>query len=572
GLDPAAVLQVAVTIEPGRQVELSFLLGEAATAAEVRALVNRYRTPEQVEAALDATRRAWEQRLDTLQVRTPVLSVDLLLNRWLLYQDLSCRFWARSAFYQSGGAFGFRDQLQDSMALFYAVPALARQHILESAARQFVEGDVQHWWHADTGAGVRTRCSDDLVWLPYVAARYIEVTGDAQILDASVAFIEGPALENSETEKLFTPSVAAETAPLWEHCRRALEHAWRLGPHGLPLFGSGDWNDGMNLVGAGGKGESVWLAWFMAKVLRKFASVVELKEPALAALLHDRAASLANAVERSCWDGEWYLRGFFDDGEPLGSRNNPELQIASLPQSWAVISGAADPVRAKRALDSAEGRLVRDKDKLILLFTPPFDHSQPNPGYVMGYPPGVRENGGQYTHGSLWLAMARARQNDGDSAVKLLQLMSPVESSLNPEAVARYRGEPYVMAADVSATTAREGCCGWTWYTGSAGWMYRIWMEEVLGFRLRGSTFTIDPKIPGDWQGFELTYRYRSARYEIVVKRDNDPGPNTLQVDEQSVESVQLADDGAVHRVTLILRQRTPAASDLAESVLQESH
>ncbi len=316
-----------------------FLLGEAANADEVRTFVSRYRTPPQVEAALDATRRVWNDRLGVITVRTPVLSVDFLLNRWLLYQALSCRFWGRSALYQSGGAFGFRDQLQDVMALFYALPGVAREHILVSAARQFVEGDVQHWWHADTGLGVRTRCSDDLVWLPYVVARYIQVTGDRGILDEEIPFLEGALLADGETEKVFVPAISALRAPLWEHCRRALEHAWRLGAHNLPLFGSGDWNDGMNLVGVEGKGESVWLAWFLCTVYKMFAPLLEPKDSGEAARLRERAAALAQSAERSCWDGEWYLRGFFDNGQPLGSRNNPEAQLDSLPQSWAVLSG-----------------------------------------------------------------------------------------------------------------------------------------------------------------------------------------------------------------------------------------
>ncbi|HXA50806.1 MAG TPA: glycosyl hydrolase family 65 protein, partial [Candidatus Acidoferrum sp.] len=574
GLDPAAALQVTLRIEPGAQVDVIFVLGEAANVEEVRTLVNRYRTPTDVQTALDTTRRTWDERLGVLQVHTPALSIDFLLNRWLLYQSLSCRFWGRSATYQSGGAFGFRDQLQDSMALFYSLPEVARSHILTSASRQFVEGDVQHWWHPDTGAGVRTRCSDDLVWLPYVVARYVEVTGDRGILDEDVPFIQGPLLQDKEQEKLFVPAIAAETAPLWEHCRRALEHAWRLGEHELPLFGSGDWNDGMNLVGAGGKGESVWLAWFLCAAYELWAPLLEQWKPDEAEQLHDRACALKNAVERSAWDGEWYLRGYFDDGSPLGSHANPEAQIDSLPQSWAILAKSDRPERAQRAVGSALERLVRERERLVLLFTPPFDKSQPSPGYLMGYPPGVRENGGQYTHGSLWLAMACAQMGDAANAIKLLQLMNPIETTRSPEGMARYRGEPYAVAADVSVAPERVGQSGWTWYTGSAGWMYRIWIEEVLGFRLRGDRLTITPIIPDEWPGFEITFRYGSSTYEISVIRKGEGELVTLEEDGCRVEGdvLILASDGRTHRVIAFLAKAPlPDSRGLLETTLQES-
>ena len=556
--DPGIALQVAVTLEPGGQTEVTFLLGQAETMAQVREITARYNDPASVEKALVDVRQFWDSVLGALQVKTPVLSADLLLNRWLLYQSLSCRFWGRSALYQSGGAFGFRDQLQDSMAFLHSVPQITRKHILVSAARQFREGDVQHWWHPETGVGVRTLCSDDLLWLPFVVAQYVLVSGETAILDEQVPFIEGPLLKGGEHEHMFTPAISPDTEPLWEHCRRALEHGWRLGRHGLPLIGNGDWNDGLNLVGVEGKGESVWLAWFLCTTLENFAQAMETRDTGrpLAAEWRRKAAALKQQTEKTSWDGDWYLRAFFDNGAPMGSHANEEMRIDSLPQSWAVISGAGDAARSRRAMDSAESNLVREQDRMVLLFTPPLDHSQPNPGYIMGYPPGLRENGGQYTHGSLWMALAWQRMREGGRAVRLLQMMNPVEHSRGPEDVARYRGEPYVVTADVYAAPGRVGQSGWTWYTGSAGWMYRIWTEEVLGFKLRGDMLAIDPVLPDDWPGFEMTYRYRSTVYEISVARREGETP--------AASPIQLIDDGGKHQIAIwlpaVLKQEAPAA------------
>ena len=555
GLDPAGALQLSVAIDPQGQSEIVFLLGQAENVESVRALVKRYRDGGNVEKALAETHRWWDSTLSALQVHTPVLSTDFLLNRWLLYQSMSCRFWGRTALYQSSGAFGFRDQLQDSMAFLTAAPELTRAHILASAARQFVDGDVQHWWHAETGAGVRTRCSDDLIWLPYAVAHYIEVTGDAAILDEEVSWLEGAPLAAGEQERLFAPVISTHREPLWEHCRRALEQGSRFGSHGLPLFGSGDWNDGMNRVGMEGRGESVWLGWFLSTVLEMFSRTMEKRSGGaeLAAGWRARAAAVAKSLEESAWDGEWYLRGFFDDGTPLGSHANQEARIDSLPQSWAVISNSASAERAARAMASAQAELVDERYRLVKLFTPPFDHSSPNPGYIMGYPQGLRENGGQYTHGSLWMAMAHARMGNANAAVHLLKLMSPVELTRTPEDVARYRAEPYIVSADVSAAQGKNGRSGWTWYTGSAAWMYRIWTEEILGFQLRGDTLILKPAIPDDWPGFELRYRHRSSTYEIAVVKDSASERTTLEVDGQKTNDnvIRLADDGATHRVTL---------------------
>jgi cyclic beta-1,2-glucan synthetase len=550
--DPAFALQVAVSLEPNQQTDVTFLLGQADTIEHVRELVARYSGPAEIDNALEDARQHWDSILGALQVRTPVLSTDLLLNRWLLYQSLSCRFWGRSALYQSGGAFGFRDQLQDSMAFLNAAPYITRHHILVSAARQFPEGDVQHWWHPETGTGVRTLCSDDMLWLPYVAAQYVKVTGDGAILDEEAHFIDGALLKPGEHEHMFVPTESPQSAPLWEHCRRALERGWRLGPHGLPLMGNGDWNDGMNLVGADGKGESVWLAFFLCAAIEAFASVIEDRAGGrtVAAEWRQKATALKQQIETVAWDGDWYLRAFFDNGEPLGSHANEEARIDSLPQSWSVISGAGSGARCREAMDSAQSHLVREQDKMVLLFTPPFDHSQPSPGYIMGYPPGLRENGGQYTHGSLWMAMAWARLREGKRAVHLLQLMNPVEHSRNPEDAARYRGEPYVVAADIYAAPGREGQCGWTWYTGSAGWMYRLITESLLGLRLEVNRLHLVPRLPAGWESFQVHYRYRETVYHITVAR---AGEALLTIDGKAHEAgpIPLVDDGREHSVEL---------------------
>ena len=544
GLDPVGAMQSRVRLQPGETATVVCVIGQGASVEEARALATRYRDPQQAAAALERTKAWWDRRLDTLQVRLPVLSAQMLVNRWLPYQVLSCRFWARSAFYQSGGAFGFRDQLQDSMAFVYWAPELARQHILATAARQFPEGDVQHWWHPETGAGPRTRCSDDMLWLPYVVTHYVRVTGDESILRERVPFIDGPELEPGQDERLF---VAAEDPtrglPLIDHCLRAIERGHRLGEHGLPLFGNGDWNDGMNRVGHEGRGESVWVAWFLAAVMREFAPFTQ-----NGSQLRSRADELVRNIEAHGWDGAWYLRGFFDDGTPLGSRDNEEARIDSLTQSWAVLAGGSDPLRARAAIVSAVEHLVRKDTRQVLLFTPGFDHSRPHPGYIMGYPPGIRENGGQYTHGSLWLPLALARMGLGVDAVSLMQLMNPVEASRDPDAVARYAGEPYVSPADVYASPRHAGRCGWTWYTGSAAWMYRVWLEGILGFRLTGDRLVLDPVLPAGWDDAEITYRHGEAVYRIRVAA----GPERMiRHNGRPVEVIYLDRAAAEHEVVV---------------------
>src|SRR5437867_3271491 len=564
GLDPCSALQVVVEIDPGETAEMTFLLGQADDEEKARNIVNRFRDPANVEAAFQETRQWWDRLLSTIEVETPELSTNFLLNRWLLYQTLSCRVWGRSAFYQSSGAYGFRDQLQDVMALVHAAPEIARDHILRAAARQFVEGDVQHWWHPESGAGVRTRISDDLLWLPFVTAHYVRTTGDAAILDQIVPFLEANPLETQQIESLSIPVASHEEGTLLEHCWRAIARSATAGPHRLPLIGGGDWNDGLNRVGLGGKGESVWLAWFEICVLNDFTELLALRE------LHDeakacraRAAELAQTVDAQAWDGAWYRRGYLDDGTPFGSRENAEARIDSLPQTWAAISGAGDSDRVEAALRSLEENLVREADDLILLFTPPFDKTAADVGYIKGYPPGVRENGGQYTHAATWVAMAFARQGDGDRAVRLLRMLNPVEHARDEKDCERYKVEPYVIPGDVYSLAGHVGRGGWTWYTGAAAWTYRVWLEEILGFQRCGDKLRINPVIPTDWAGFQLRYRFQNTTYRIAVENPDhcSHGVVLVEVDGIAVpdEIVTLRDDGLGHEVRVVLGSKTSA-------------
>ncbi|HVP29069.1 MAG TPA: glucoamylase family protein [Myxococcota bacterium] len=559
GLDPCAALQTWIELRPNERVEVVFLLGDAPTREEARALVARYRT-----ADLDATFRAvvagWDDVLERVQVKTPDRSLDLLLDRWLLYQTLACRVWARSAFYQASGAYGFRDQLQDGMALVVSRPALTREHLLRAAARQFAAGDVQHWWLPASGQGVRTRFADDAVWLPYAAAHYLAVTADRAVLDEPVPFLEGPELRDGEHESFFEPTISGRPATLYEHCARGLERSLEVGSHGLPLFGGGDWNDGMNRVGVEGKGESVWLGWFLHATLEAFAPLAEERGDAARATAWRRhALGLRQALEGEAWDGAWYRRGYFDDGTPLGSASSDECRIDSIAQSWGVISGAADAERAATAMASLEKRLVRREDGLVLLFTPPFDRTPHDPGYIKGYPPGIRENGGQYTHAAVWVAVAWAMLGDGDRAAEVLSLLNPIHHASTRAAVHRYKAEPYVTCADVYAEPPHVGRGGWTWYTGSAAWMYRAGLEWILGFRVRGTWLEIDPCVPKAWPRFEIAYRHGSARYEIAVENPAgvSRGVVRLELDGAPISGakprIPLADDGAIHRVRVVL-------------------
>jgi cyclic beta-1,2-glucan synthetase len=559
GLDACGALQAPVDLEPGEAVEIVFFLGQAASEAEAQALIERYRAAD-LDAVLEEVTDFWDDVLGTIQVKTPDRAMDVMLNRWLLYQTLACRIWARSAFYQASGAYGFRDQLQDGMALALSRPALTREHLLRAAARQFVEGDVQHWWLPPTGQGVRTRISDDRVWLACAAAHYVATSGDRAVLDETVPFLEGQKLAAGEHDAYFQPMLAEEHASLFEHCARALDQSLAMGAHGLPLIGTGDWNDGMNRVGEHGKGESVWLGWFLHATLTEFAPLAKSRgDDARAEKWLSYAAALQASLERDGWDGDWYRRGYFDDGTPLGASASDECRIDSIAQSWAVISGAADPARAQRAMAAVDEHLIRPADGLALLFTPPFDRTPLDPGYIKGYPPGIRENGGQYTHAAAWSVIAFAALGQGDKAAALFSLLNPINHAGTRADVQRYKVEPYVVAADIYSVPPNLSRGGWTWYTGSAGWLYRAGIESILGFRLAGATLLLDPCIPKAWPRFEIDFKYHSARYDITVEnpRGVSRGLASITLDGKPLPAgrarVPLVDDGATHKVHVIL-------------------
>ena len=558
GSDPCAALKLFVDLEAGEAKEIHFLLGQGAHRQEALALVQRFQDRAQLDAAWQAAQVQWENLLGVVQVETPDRQMDLMLNRWLPYQNLSCRIWGRSGFYQSSGAYGFRDQLQDVMATLHAAPEVARQQILRAAGRQFEAGDVLHWWHPPSGRGVRTRISDDLLWLPYVTAEYLSSTQDEAILQQPLSFLQGPALADEEEEQYGHYEAAAEPASLYEHCCRAIERANRRGAHGLPLMGAGDWNDGLNRVGIAGQGESIWLGWFLYATLARFVPICQrLGDEERAQQYRWRMAKLRLALEDHGWDGEWYLRAFYDDGRPLGSQQSREYRISSIAQSWAVLSGASGGQRAQQAINALWQHLVRPAEQLVLLFAPPFDQTSQDPGYIKGYPPGIRENGGQYTHAATWAGWACAWLGRGSDAHRLFQMLNPISHADSAAKAHRYRVEPYVVAADVYGISPHTGRGGWTWYTGSAGWLYRLGLEAILGVCRQGPVLRLDPCIPETWPTYHVHYRLGQAIYLIEVLNPErlNRGVKQVSLDGRPLPDglIPLVDDGREHQVQVLL-------------------
>lgn len=561
---PMTALQVHLDLPPSGEATAVFVLGQGADEAEARELALRFARPG---AGLEEARRRWDELLGQLQVSTPDPALDLLVNRWLLHQVLACRFWGRTATYQSSGAIGFRDQLQDSLALLHTAPHLTRAQLLLAAAHQFPEGDVLHWWHPPAARGVRTRITDDLVWLPFATSLYVAATGDEGVLDEEVPFLDGAPLAEGEHERYAEYRPGSIAGTLLEHGLRALDHASRTGPRGLPLIGTGDWNDGFDRVGAGGRGESVWLAWFLVATLRRFAPLCRLRD------LHERADELearadafVAAIEERAWDWDRYIRAFYDDGTPLGARGQPECEIDVIAQAWSVLSGAADPARARLSMATAEEHLVDDEHGIVRLFTPPFTGRGADPGYIRAYPQGIRENGGQYTHGAVWAAWAFAELGDAERAHRLFRYLAPMRHAQTREACRVYRVEPYVVAADVGGHPPHVGRGGWSWYTGSAAWLYRFAVEGLLGIRRRGAALAIAPLLPPSWPGFTLRYRYGSSRYDVEVIATADAERVRVEVDGREVEGgeVPLVDDGRVHRVRVTLARAPRRAASAA--------
>ena len=558
GFDPCAAIQVQVALRPGDSRDIVFLLGMAQESQEIVRNTRIYLDAAQAKASLLAVQAFWQNKISVVQVHTPVKSMNLMLNGWLQYQVLSCRLWARSGFYQSGGAFGFRDQLQDSLPAALLWPEIARAQILLHACHQFTQGDVQHWWHEPSGKGIRSRFSDDRLWLPYTVAEYIRITGDSSILSESMPFLEEGPLLDFEDERYGSPSITEEKATLYEHCVRAVEISLKFGEHELPLMGSGDWNDGMNTVGNKGRGESVWLGWFLGAVLEMMAPLCRLSGDGSRAEKYSQISlDLFAAIDRNAWDGNWYRRAYFDNGQPLGSILNHDCMIDSIAQSWAVLSGHSSPEKSAQAMRSLEEYLIQRQDGLIRLLTPPFDQGDSEPGYIKGYGPGIRENGGQYTHAAVWVIMAFAELGDGNKAAELFELINPISHTRNYREYTRYKLEPYVIAADVYSAYPHTGRGGWSWYTGSAGWMYQAGLRSILGFDKQGNTLVINPCIPGRWKEFSITYKHLSSVYKIKVVNPDGvmTGVRAMTINGAAIAGnrIDLVDEGKVYNVDVVM-------------------
>ncbi len=540
-MDPCGALQVKFDLADGETKEVVFIVGNERNSNEAKKLIQFFSDPVAVSQSLEDVIAYWKSINETITIKTPDKALDLLANGWLTYQTLSCRLLARSGFYQSGGAYGFRDQLQDVLALLHTQPEMARAHILLCASRQFTEGDVQHWWHPPEGRGVRTRCSDDLLWLPYAVADYVTVTGDKSILDEEVNFLSGRVLQPDEDSFYDLPTVSYNNARLYEHCVLAIQRSFHYGEHALPLIGSGDWNDGMDRVGNKGKGESVWLAFFLYQILQHFMPIAEIKDDQEFLLsCKKEALSLQSAIELNAWDGEWYLRAFFDDGSALGSKENLECRIDAIAQSWSVLSGAAKKDRQELAMKSLYTHLVRKDIGLIQLLEPAFNSVGVNPGYIKGYLPGVRENGGQYSHAAIWAIMAFAAKADREKTWELFQMINPILHAENPEDVAIYKVEPYVMAADVYANDKHKGRGGWTWYTGSAGWMYQLIIKYIVGLRREADALVFKPCFPLEWPFVEIDYRYKNTLYKIKIFQSSSITETYILSDQMKIAGNRL--------------------------------
>ncbi|KQN55645.1 glycoside hydrolase family 94 protein [Erwinia sp. Leaf53] len=553
GLDPCGAIQSVTTLIDGDQKTFIFILGSEENSAQAQTVLARYLDEDNARRELNAVHQHWHRMLDNIVVNTPDSTVNLLVNGWLLYQTMACRLMARSGYYQSGGAFGFRDQLQDTLALSHCAPERLHDQIVLCASRQFIEGDVQHWWHPPHGNGVRTRCSDDYLWLPLAVCHYVETSGNTGILEQCIPWLEGRQLQPGEESVYDTPLISHTEETLWLHCVKAIKHGLRFGQHGLPLMGAGDWNDGMNRVGIDGKGESVWLGFFLYDILQRFAALAERRQDEhVASLCRMEALRLQKNLNAAAWDGEWFRRGYFDDGTPLGSKDSQDCRIDAIAQSWSVLSGAADPERAVKAMQALDKHLVDTDVGLIKLLSPPFDGHGPNPGYIQGYLPGVRENGGQYTHGAIWAVMAFARMGNAERAWQLWSAINPIHHTLDAKGVERYKAEPYVMSADVYSVAPHTGRAGWSWYTGSAGWAYRLLTEELLGIKRYGNSLTVHSLLPDSWPSFSMTYQHGSSLYHITVSRGEVSYQVTLDGIPLADDRIPLMDDGKVHTIEII--------------------